>query len=151
MRVINLFTQKDRRKTAGSPGSHQPVHIGKKLYLLAFISVCFLCFVPLSKQTTAVQSKQTQQLAVSIDPEDMVQNGIYFFADHGNGMSVAQFDRMEGNNIYTSSSIKPLQLLFSGPGLWGTVSDAGNIRLATLTETIQLLLSILAGEYVPYP
>jgi hypothetical protein len=84
-----------------------------------------------------------------MDPEDMIQNGIYYFADHGNGMEIAQYDRMEGNNVYTSYSIRPSALSFSGPKLWGTTSDTGAIRLATPGEILHLLACITAGIYVP--
>lgn len=146
MRTLNLFGKKTKSQAMG-----YSLHIGKRLSLLALISICFLCFMPPAHKVSTTHSKQHKVVVEGIDPEDMVQNSIYFFADHGSGMSVAKFDRMDGNDIYTFNSIKPLQLSYSGAGLWGTVEDAGNIRLPTLTETIQLLLSILAGAYVPYP
>ena len=84
-----------------------------------------------------------------MDATDMVQNEIYAFSDHGSGMAVAKYDRMEGNNIYTFASIRPLLLQFNGPGLWGTVDDAGTITTATLSQITHLLLSIAAGVYIP--
>ena len=136
-----------------SPARLRYTYIRKKLSLTLLLSICFLCFLPYSQPTNAGQSKplMMQSKQFLMEPEDMVQNGYYYFSDHGNGMSVAKFDRMEGDNIYTFASIKPLLASFSGPGLWGTVTDAGSIRLATVTEIIQLLLSIAAGAYVPYP
>jgi hypothetical protein len=86
-----------------------------------------------------------------MNPEDMVQNGIYYFADHGNGVEVAKFDRMEGDNVYTFASIRPSTLTFNGPGLWGPAANTGAIRLATLSEITHLLLCIAAGIYVPLP
>jgi hypothetical protein len=144
MRNIKFFARKN-------PAYVQFTGTGKKLSLLTLICICFLSFTPYSPQTTINSPKANTNHAnmVFTDPEDMVQNGYYFFADHGNGMSVAQFDRMEGNNIYTFNSIKPLLLSFSGAGLWGTVTDAGSIRLATLGEITHLLLCIVAGVYVP--
>jgi hypothetical protein len=86
-----------------------------------------------------------------MDPEDMVQNGIYYFADHGNGMEIAKYDRMENGNVYTFASIRPSTLTFNGPGLWGPVANTGAIRLATLGEIAHLLACIVAGIYVPAP
>lgn len=129
-----------------SQSQTQPLYNGRRRLFTALLCICVTCLMAFSDQSN-VNTTQPKELK----PADMVQNAVYFFADHGNGMSVAKYDRMEGDNIYTFADIKPLQLLFSGPGLWGTVEQAGAIRLATLTETIQLLLSILAGVFVPYP
>lgn len=84
-----------------------------------------------------------------MEPEDMVQNGIYYFADHGNGMEIAKYDRTENGNIYTFASIRPSTLSFSGPGLWGPIANTGAIRLATLGEITHLLACIAAGIYIP--
>lgn len=84
-----------------------------------------------------------------MNPEDMTQNGFYYFSDHGNGTEVVQYDRMEGNNVYTFYSIRPSASLFSGPGLWGTTSDTGTIRSATPAEIAHLQACIAAGTYVP--
>ena len=78
----------------------------------------------------------------------MIQNDIYAFLDHGNGMEIAKFDRAEGNSIYTFASINSQALSFSGPFLWGTGADAGTIRTATVQEIAHLLLCIAAGIYV---
>jgi hypothetical protein len=125
------------------------MHIGQRLSLLIIISACFLCFMPGPGQTNASHFVHANKALVSIDPGDMVQGGFYYFSDHGSGMAVAQYDRTEGNNIYTLADIKPLLLSFEGPGLWGTVSDAGGIRAATIGEITHLLLCIVAGHYVP--
>jgi hypothetical protein len=109
---------------------------------LIYVCICLVCF------TVFFQSPANSSKQLSLDPEDMVQNTIYAFADHGSGMQIAKFDRMEGNNIYTFGAIRPLTLSFFGPGLWGTTADTGLIRLATLNEITQLLLSILAGVFV---
>jgi hypothetical protein len=84
-----------------------------------------------------------------MEPEDMIQNGIYYFADHGNGMEIVQYDRMESNNVYTFYRIRPSSLLFSGAGLWGPVANTGAIRFATPGEILHLLACITAGIYVP--
>jgi hypothetical protein len=138
MRNINSAAES---RPISSP-AHQTYNRGKRLFT-AFIFIFFTCFIAFSQPANAPVNQQKQ-----IDPEDMVQNGIYFFADHGNGMSVAKFDRMEGDNVYTFAAIRPLLLSFTGSGLWGTVSEAGNIRLATPLEIVHLLLCIVAGVYV---
>lgn len=144
MNNLNPFKKKNK-----SFNPLRYLHIGKRLSLLTVISVCFLCFMPGPVQTNANRIAQANKVLESIDPGDMVQGDFYYFSDHGSGLSVAQYDRTEGNNIYTFADIKPLLLLFEGPGLWGTVSDAGSIRAATTDEIAHLLLCILAGRYIP--
>jgi hypothetical protein len=120
------------------------LHVGRRFSIIAVIGVCFLCFTPPSGKTNIEHQK-----IVSIDPGDMIQNDFYYFSDHGSGLAVAQFDRMDGNNIHTFASIQPLLLSFTGAGLWGTVDDAGSIREATTAEIVHLLLCIVAGQYIP--
>lgn len=84
-----------------------------------------------------------------MDPTDMVQNNVYAFTDHGSGLAIIKYDRLDGSNIYSFASIRPQSQSFSGPGLWGTVDDAGAIRGATAPEANHLLSCISAGTYVP--
>lgn len=84
-----------------------------------------------------------------MEPGDMAQNGFYYFADHGNGLEIVKFDRMEGSDIYTFASIRPSAQSFAGPGLWGPVANTGDIRLATPGEIGHLVACIAAGIYVP--
>ena len=79
----------------------------------------------------------------------MTQNNYYYFADHGSGVEVVKFDRVENGNVYTFASMRPSTLSYSGPGLWGPTANTGDIRLATLSEITHLLLCIAAGVYVP--
>lgn len=138
MSVLNPHTD---NRPGKSPALLQYTYNGRKRLFTALMSICVICLMAFSHESNVTPPAQ-------IDAEDMVQNGIYYFADHGNGMSVAKYDRMEGDNIYTFNSIKPLLLSYSGAGLWGTVSDAGAIRVATPMEIIHLLLCIVAGVYV---
>jgi hypothetical protein len=127
------------------PGNTIPVQKPKRrgARLLTFIFICLTFFLAPFQHT---DSKQLHRF--TMDPEDMVQNGYYFFADHGSGVEVAQFDRMEGNNVYTFASMRPSTLTFRGAGLWGPSSNTGDIRLATLGEITHLIACILAGVYV---
>jgi hypothetical protein len=150
MGTINFFARKTNSQSGKSRAHLHYARTAPRLSLMALICICFLCFMPYSSQTNTNQFKQSKQSAkFFINPEDMVQGGYYYFSDHGSGLSVAQYDRTEGSNVYTYSSMKPLLLSFSGPGLWGTIDDAGSIRLATVAEITHLLLCVLAGVFVP--
>jgi len=118
-------------------------HFGRGIILLLLISICTLGFNSTPK-TNSVKSS-TLQL---INPEDMQQGGYYYFWDHGSGASVAQFDRMENDNIYTTYSITPLQLLFSQNAVF-SVYDAGDIQPASLLQILHLQQCILLGRYIP--
>lgn len=118
-------------------------HIGIGLLILLSVSVCVLGFISSRKADTATSAK-----VQFIDPEDMVPGEIYFFTDHGSGMSVVQFDRMERGAIYSTFSITPSQASFARD-LPFTVFDAGNIRLANAGEIIHLHRCIVAGRYIP--
>lgn len=118
---------------------------GKSFFILLLISVCFLGFM----STRETRTTKLDPLVQFIDPEEMVQGELYYFADHGNGMSIVQFASLDNKgNISTTFSITPSQSLFSRAGLWGTVSDAGNIREATQAEITHLHQCIIADEYV---
>ncbi|MDP4264579.1 MAG: hypothetical protein Q8941_18765 [Bacteroidota bacterium] len=144
MNNLNLFTKKNK-----SFNLLRYVHIGQRLSLLTVIAVCLLCFMPGPGQTNGSRFVHINKVFGNIIPGDMVQDRFYFFSDHGSGMSVVQYDRTEGSNIYTFAHIKPVLSVFEGPGLWGTVSDAGDIRPATGSEIAHLHRCILAGRYVP--
>jgi hypothetical protein len=120
-------------------------YFGSGLLILLLVSVGVLGFISSRKADTAKSAKF--QL---IDPEDMVQGEIYFFADHGNGMSVVEFDRLDKGTgtIYSTFSITPLQSLFSRNAP-GTVYAAGDIRLATSGEIAHLQQCIIADRYIP--
>jgi hypothetical protein len=117
--------------------------IGKGLIILLLVSICTLGFKS-SQKADAPKSVRTQY----INPEDMEQGQYYYFWDHGSGASVAQYDRMENGNIYTTNAITPLQLLLSHNAVF-TVYEAGNIQLASALEIIHLQLCVLLGHYVP--
>jgi hypothetical protein len=121
--------------------------IGRGLLILLLVSICTLGFVS-STSRKADTAKSASAKFQYTDPEDMVQGGYYYFWDHGSGASVAQFDRMENGDIYTTNSITPQQSLFSTNKIF-TVYEAGNIQLAGLTQILHLLRCILAGIYVP--
>lgn len=139
--MSNTSSYSSRKVSESSPHHH---YNGRRRLLIALFSICFICFMAFSQ---ASKTNTPKSLTIA----ELEQDEIYYFADHGNGMSVAKYDRTEGENIYTNGSIKPLQLSYQPPGLWGTIEEAGDIRLATLLERIQLLLSIVAGVFVPYP
>jgi hypothetical protein len=131
--------------------------IARRLSMLLLVSFCVLGFqtskkadiaqsAQPAKPTKSVQFAQSSQVAY-INPEDMVQGGYYYYWDHGSGAMVAQYDRTENGNIYNFYSITPAQLLYSQNSVI-SISDAGNITLATLGQIAQLLRSILAGLYV---
>lgn len=111
--------------------------------ILLLLSICIFGFNSPNKADTAKSG-----IAQLIDPADMVQGGYYLLWDHGSGMSVAQFDRMENNNIYTTNSITPLQLLFSQNRIF-SLYDAGNITIAGILEIAHLQLCVLLGRFVP--
>ena len=122
------------------------LHIGKRLSVLFLIAFCFLAFMAARE----VNNRQSASPVKFINPEDMVQGEMYYFADHGNGMSVVQFAALDNKgNISTTFSITPTQSLFSRAGLWGTVDDAGDIRVATQAEITHLHQCIIADAYVP--
>jgi hypothetical protein len=81
--------------------------------------------------------------------ESMAPPVFYYFSDHGSGLAIVKYDRTVGNNIYTYAAIRPMQHSYSGPGLWGTVYEAGDIRLATPQERGHLIACMMAGTYVP--
>lgn len=116
--------------------------VGRGLLILLLVSTCVLGFISF-KKADAAKSARSQL----IDPEDMVQGDIYFFADHGNGMEV-QFDRIDKGIIYTTFCITPSQSLFSRNAPV-TVYDAGDIRLATAGEIAHLQRCVTADKYVP--
>jgi hypothetical protein len=118
-------------------------HIGRGLLILLLVSIFALGFKSSGKADTAKSVK-----AQYIDPEDMVQDGYYFFWDHGSGTMVTQFDRYENGTIYSKYSITPQQSLFSQNSSC-TVYDAGTIQLASVAEILHLVRGRLAGFYVP--
>jgi hypothetical protein len=131
--------------------------IARRLSMLLLVSFCVLGFQT-SKKADIAQSAEPANPVKSakfakspqvayINPEDMVQGGYYYYWDHGSGAMVAQYDRTENGNIYNFYSITPAQLLYSQNSVI-SISDAGNITLATLGQIAQLLRSILAGLYV---
>jgi hypothetical protein len=128
--------------------------IVRGLLMLMLVSFCALGFRSSKKAEIAqpVNPVKSTKLANSaqaayINPEDMVQGGYYYYWDHGSGAMVAQYDRTENGNIYNFYSITPAQLLYSQNSVI-SISDAGNITVATLAQIAQLLRSILAGLYV---
>lgn len=134
----------DQLQTANPPsGFIQKTNNRKKPFLI-FFSICLVCFL------APFQHSESKQLnSPGIDPEDMTQNGYYFFTDHGSGVQVIQFDRMESSTIYSFSSIRPSTQTYHGPGLWGPTVNTGNIRLANNAEVTHLLACVFAGTYVP--
>ena len=108
-----------------------------------FVSICFLGFKSSQKADTA-KSVRSQL----IHSGDMQQGRHYLFWDHGNGASIVQFDRMDGDIIYTTFSITPSQSLFNRNAPF-TVDDAGDIQQASGQEIAHLKRSIHAGRYVP--
>lgn len=116
--------------------------IGRGLIFLLLVSFCAFGFKSAGKAEAPKSAK-----ILFTDPEDMVQGGYYYFWDHGSGASVAQYDRMENDNIYTTYSITPAQLLFSQNKVF-TLYEAGNIDPANLLQIAHLLRCILAGVYV---
>lgn len=78
----------------------------------------------------------------------MQHGGHYLFWDHGSSTSIVQFDRMDGDIIYTTFSITPPQSLFARDGSF-TVDEAGDIQRASGQEIAHLRRSINAGRYVP--
>jgi hypothetical protein len=144
MSNLNSCDHTDQLQPGNSPADLTQKSIKRIKPFLAFLFICLVFFL------APFQHSESRQLhRFTMDPEDMVQNGFYFFSDHGSGVEVAQFDRMEGNNVYTFSSIRPSTLTFRGPGLWGPSINTGDIRLATLGEITHLLACVLAGIYVP--
>jgi hypothetical protein len=118
------------------------------LLMLLLVSFCVLGFRSSQKAEVAQSAKSVQSTQVAyINPEDMVPGGYYYYWDHGSGAMVAQYDRTENGNIYNTYSITPAQLLFSQNSVI-SISDAGNIQLATVGQIAQLLRCILAGIYV---
>jgi hypothetical protein len=126
--------------------------IGRGLLILLLLSICTFGFKSVGKadtiKSTSAQYIDSEDRVQYIDPEDMVQGGYYFFWDHGSGASVAQYDRMENGDIYTTNSITPQQSLFSTGKIF-TVYEAGNIQLASVAQILHLLRCILAGVFVP--
>jgi hypothetical protein len=134
-------------KAIPQPGKSRPFFLHSlwlKPSFLAFLCICFASLILYSPKPDSNQSTQ-----ITMDPDDMVHNNFYYFGDHGNGLEIVQFDRMEGDNVYTSASMRPSTLSYSGAGLWGPTANTGFIRLATLSEITHLLLCIAAGVYVP--
>jgi hypothetical protein len=117
--------------------------IGTGLLILLLVSIGIFGFVT-SRKADTVKSAKSQ----FIDPEDMVQCEYYYFSDHGSGVEIAQFDRMDKGGIYTTFAIAPFQSIFSHNSS-RTVYDAGNIQQASSTEIAHLQQCITAGRYIP--
>ena len=143
MSIMNSYSGKTISQPGKSPAHH---HHGMRLSVMALICFCFLNFMhhSQSQQTNANQSTQ-----IITNTEGMAPPIFYYFSDHGSGMAVVKYDRTVGNNIYTFASMRPQFQSYSGPGLWGTLFEAGDIRLATPQERGHLIACMMAGHYVP--
>lgn len=129
------------------PGKYQALlHNGIRLSAMALICFFFLNFM-LHSQSQQTNTDQSTQIITNA--ESMAPHIFYHFSDHGNGMAIVKYDRTEGDNIYTFASIRPHLQSYSGPGLWGTVYEAGNIRPATPRERAHLIVCMVAGVYIP--
>jgi hypothetical protein len=117
-------------------------HVGKGLLVLLLASVSIIAFISFRKPDTPKADKSQ-----FIDPEDMVQGEVYYFADHGNGMEI-QFDHMDKGLIYTTIAVVPSLSSFTRNASL-TVYDAGTIRLLTAAELAHLQRCVSADKYVP--
>lgn len=117
-------------------------HMGKGLLVLLLVSISVIAVISFRKADTPKADKSQ-----FIDPEDMVQGEIYYFADHGNGMEI-QFDHMDKGLIYTTIAVVPSLSSFTRNASM-TVYDAGAIRLVTAAELAHLQRCVSADKYVP--
>ena len=143
MSITNSYSGKKISQPGESPIR---LHKGMRLSVMALICFCFLNFMLHSQSQ---QTNTNQSIQNITNPEGMAPAVFYYFSDHGSGMAIVKYDRTEGDNIYTFASIRPNQQSYSGPGLWGTLYEAGNIRLATPQERGHLIACMMAGHYVP--
>lgn len=134
-------------KTVSQPGK-SPARLpnGMRLSVMALICFCFLNFIPHS-QSQQTDAGQSTEIITTL--EGMKPPVFYYFSDHGSGMAVVKYEKTVGNNIYTFASIRPHFQSYSGPGIWGTISEAGEIRLATPQERGHLIACMAAGTYIP--
>jgi hypothetical protein len=116
---------------------------------LSVIILTFFCFLNFTPHSQSQQTNANQSAQIVVRFGEMAPKTFYYFSDHGSGMAIVKYDRTEGNNIYTFASISPQHQSYSGPGLWGTIYEAGNIRLATPQERGHLIRCMMAGAYVP--
>jgi hypothetical protein len=117
--------------------------VRRGLVVLILISICILGF-NFSHKSYSSKSGRTHL----VSPGDLQPGRHYLFWDHGAGVSIVQFSRREGDNLYTNFAINPSQASFS-QGVPFTTYDAGDIQRANGQEIAQLHRSINAGRYVP--
>ena len=143
MSIMNSYSGKKISQPGESPVR---LHKGMRLSVMALICFCFLNFM-LHSQSQQTNTNQSTQIITNA--EESAPPVFYYFSDHGSGMAIVKYNRTEGNNIYTFASIRPQQQSYSGPGLWGTVYEAGDIRLATPQERGHLIACMASGQYIP--